>query len=146
MIYLRIVIFVLSLLFIGDLSLSAQAQSLSHYQKAETYKERQIIQFVSQNHGKDDYFLWKIDLNDDFIDEYFVKPENCQMSLLCPIIIVAFMDNTPIELAQFDAHKIVPSTKKNYGIQQLIIYNQINNDYAHQTAIWDPYQFKYSLQ
>lgn len=127
---------------------SAYAQQQLRYMKAETYKQKQVVQFVRAEtpESNAEYVLSPVDLNDDAIDEYIVRPKsnkNCPKKPLCPHKIVAFQDYKPIYIGSVDAHKILISDKKTYGIRHIIVYNQAHNDYAHTTMLWDPSSFRY---
>lgn len=127
---------------------NAYAQQGLKFGPATTYKQKQIIEFVTAQapESNQKYALAAVDLNDDAIDEYIVRPESAQLcpkKPLCPYQIIAFQDHKPISIGAFDAHKILILDKKTYGIRHIIVYNQSHNDYAHETAIWDPFTFRY---
>jgi len=86
-----------------------------------------------------------VDLNDDFIDEFIIKPLNCTKGVFCRHVIVAYMDRAPIIIGEFDAHQITILEKKDYGIKRLTVYNRKNNDFSSNSAFWDPTNFKYQL-
>lgn len=118
------------------------------FQPAETYKQKQIIEQAKQDGFDTELVLAPADLNNDAIDEYIVRPadtKSCPQKPLCPYKIIAFQDRTPIELGTFDAHKIQLSDKKTYGVRSIIVYNQPHNDYAHETAHWNPFSFRFEI-
>ncbi len=122
----------------------ASAQQTPVFGAAVTYKENQIIQFVSQLPGQNnDYTLAKVDLNDDALDEYIVKPSRCSIKTMCPHHIVAFKNRQPILLLDIIAYKIKLSDKTTYGILDLIIYNQKHNDFLSKNFGWNPYSYRY---
>jgi hypothetical protein len=121
------------------------------FQDAENYKQNQIIDFVKTKTRNSliEFHLAPIDLNDDLIDEYVVKPHNindCANAPLCLNYIVAFKARKPILLGQFDAHKILVSNKKTYGVRDLIVYNVNRNDFKYDTAHWNPFESLYRLR
>lgn len=124
----------------------AQSYEALRFRPAENYKQKQIIQFIKNKTQTADISekISKIDLNNDLIDEYIVK-QGCAPARLCQYFITAFENHTPILIGRFDAHKILISDKKDYGIRQIIVYNQPHNDFTHATAIWNPHKFEYTL-
>lgn len=128
------------------LAFNANSQQLLRFRPAETFKEKQIIGVVRSEQADVPLLLAPIDLNDDAIDEYVVKPQfpgDCPQKPLCPHFIMAFQDYTPLEIGRFDAHKIEVSGKKTYGVRQIIVYNQRQNDFAQTTTLWNPFLFRY---
>ena len=141
-------LFVFFSLFLLSSTLSANERL--NFQQPDSFKENQISNFIkSQKNASDSpYLLAAIDLNGDFIDEYILRPQNsndCEQAKLCPYYIAAFQDRAPILIGQFDAHKIVIYNKKTYWIRQIIVYNDLYNDFKTATAIWDPFSFRFKL-
>lgn len=119
---------------------SALAQETLRFAEAKSYREQQITKKFS-----DGALIAKIDLNDDFIDEYILKKQTGK-EILKHYTIIALENRKPIIIGKFDAHKLLVDTKKRYGIKHLIIYNNPHNDFQSKTAIWDPYTFSYVIQ
>jgi hypothetical protein len=91
----------------------------------------------------------KIDLNGDTINEYIVRATNtefCKQGKICSQTIIAFQNHKPIQIGQFDAHKILISHKKDYGIRQIIVYNDAYNDFKNVTARWNPFTFTFGVR
>jgi len=137
---MKFILFAMTLLFTLN-SNSAKAANTLKYKTPNNYKE---IQALSAAEIKDDHVLAKIDLNEDFISEYIAKPANCAAKQFCTYTIIAYMNRSPIIIGQFDAHQITPLKKKDYGVRRLNIYNVKRNDFAFNTARWNPRIFKYS--
>lgn len=124
------------------------AMEALRFQEAKTYKQKQIISFVKEQDSSKNLVLAPIDLNNDAIDEYVVRPKNlnsCPKAPFCSYKIIAFKQRTPILIGSFDAHKILITDKKTYGIRDIIVYNQRYNDFIQKTAIWDPFSFRYQI-
>lgn len=124
------------------------AEEKLRFEPAKSYKDRQVLNFTTDlaESNVKNYVLAHTDLNNDAIDEYIIKPASiadCSQKPLCPIIVVAFQEHKPILIAQFDAHKILISNKKTYGIRDIIVYNNRYNDFQFQTLNWSPYSFQY---
>ena len=121
-----------------------RAETKLSYKIPSNYKQAKVISFAKTlARNNSEILISSIDLNDDFIDEYIVKPASCNKSELCSFSIIALMNDAPVEIGQFNAQEIIILDNKNFGIKQLKIYNKASNDYAQSVAFWDPYQFKY---
>ena len=139
----------LTLLILSLLSpTTALALENLRFKQAQSYKQVQMIDFII-NHTENSeipYVLAEIDLNGDSIDEYIIKPEsgaNCPAFPLCPYYVTAFQKHDPIIIGKFNAHKMLISDKKTYGIRQIIVYNTPHNDFTSKTSSWNPYDFSY---
>lgn len=141
---------ILSLGSVVLITIPASAQEDLRFREAMGFKELKIIQFLQKNTQRPDikYFLSATDLNDDFIDEYILRPESpqsCPKAPICPTYIIALQQREPVILGQFDAHKMAVSRKKNYGVRQISVYTALYNDFDVETAIWNPHNFAYEL-
>jgi hypothetical protein len=130
---------------------TAQANEQLRFQAPDSYKENKVIEYVSSINKKlsSPLLLAKIDLNADALDEYIIRAKDitaCPQNKLCPYVIIALQDHKPIQIGQFDAHKILISNKKNYGIRQIIVYNDAYNDFKNVTAHWNPFSFSFEVQ
>lgn len=121
-----------------------EAAEILRFKNPESLRENKAIELISEL--SDQYKIAKIDLNDDLIDEYIIKPSNdqiCGQNKLCRHIIVAYRQDTPLTIGEFNAHKILILNEKTYGIRDLIVYNDAYNDFKNVTARWNPFNFKY---
>jgi len=144
---MKITALFITLAFISLLN-DAFASEKLRFVEPESFKDKQIVDFIAKSSetSTDEYILAHIDLNNDAIDEYIVKPklvQNCPKAPLCPYSIMAFENRLPISLKQFDAHKILISNKKTYGVRGIIVYNDFYNDFKFKTFNWSPYSFQY---
>ena len=131
------------LLFI--FSAPAKAQQLIVFNTPESFREKEITNAYKEEVANDfSLLIAKADLNDDFIDEYILKPAQCSEGQICSHGIMAYMAEKPLLIGRFDAHKITIGFKKDYGVRRLIVYNQAYNDFTSQQARWDPYNFQYN--
>lgn len=124
---------------------SAMASQRLTFKKPNDFKALEVASYAAKELKINDLVVATVDLNDDFIDEYIVRDSNCAVKEFCTSIIVAYMNRKPISLGRFDAHQIIISNKKDYGIRRLIVYNQKNNDFANSTVIWHPHQYQYDF-
>lgn len=116
------------------------------FQAIETDKQKRITDYVSEQIDVTLNFanIASKDLNDDVIDE-FILQYDCGSNNLCRHVIVALEELEPVIIGQFDAHKILISNKKTYGIRDLVVYNNVHNDFQNQIARWNPFSFTYQL-
>lgn len=123
----------------------ALGQQPPSYSGAQNFKENQIIKFVEElsNISSIQRVLSLVDLNDDGIYEYIVKPLNCNKNMMCPHHVVAFKSREPILLLYIEAFRITPSDKRTYGISDLIIHNQMHNDFLSKNFGWNPFSYRY---
>ncbi|MEM6812013.1 MAG: hypothetical protein AAF549_06055 [Pseudomonadota bacterium] len=139
--------FIFFLSFITLFCLPAEANTLVSFKPAKDRKEIQIIDYLqSSTSDNSTYLIAGYDLNNDIFKEYLVKNQNCLVREYCSYKIIAFKNRKPIIIGEFDAHKILISHEKNYGIHDLIIYNDENSDFLSKTAVWNPYQFRYVIK
>lgn len=132
------------------LPVTAMATEALRFRNADSYKEKQIIQFIEKTNKTSGipYLIAPIDLNNDAIDEYIIKPAStkyCVRKPLCSHQITAFRNRFPLLIGEFDAHKMVISNKKAYGIRHIIVYNVPHNDFKSETATWSPFNFRFEL-
>jgi hypothetical protein len=125
---------------------AAYANDLLRFDKPQSYKQQQALKALENQDLS--YVIANIDLNNDFIDEYVIRPENmasCPKAPLCPFTIVAFENRKPIIIGTFDAHKMLVSHQKTYGVRHIIVYNQSHNDYTSAEAAWNPFSYRFEL-
>ncbi|MEM8833985.1 MAG: hypothetical protein AAGB32_05540 [Pseudomonadota bacterium] len=124
----------------------SKAQQTIQYAAPHSFREKEITAAYKQEINSDDPFIIaKTDLNDDFINEYVLRPANCTKGQICSHGIMVYMDEKPLLIGEFDAHKIAIAFKKDYGVKRLIVYNQAHNDFSSKLARWDPQLFQYKL-
>lgn len=126
-------------------SMEARAMETLRFKKAESYKEKKVVEFV-QKTNKINNLIASVDLNNDALDEYIIKPaspKDCSAPPLCSHQIIALQDREPILIGKFDAHKMLVSNKKTYGIRDIIVYNIPYNDFKSETATWSPFHFRF---
>lgn len=122
---------------------TAHANETLRFREASTYKENQILAHAKSQIDSQDLILSSFDLNSDFIDEYVVRTQNKQKQLYS-YAILAFENNKPTIIGRFNAFNLLVSPKKTYGINNIIVYNDLNNDFRTFTSAWNPYEFSYS--
>ncbi len=144
----RALLLLLPALFI---CLPAYALEALNFKEPHSYKEKFVVNFIHQQTDTTDipYLIAKIDLNDDFINEYIVKPNSpkfCVISSFCSYKIVALSHYKPILIGDFKAHNIVAEEGNEYGVRNLRIYGNKSNSFSFSTAYWNPFSFVYEIK
>lgn len=82
----------------------------------------------------------KIDLNRDGIDETIFRhaPEGCENTADCLYVIAGLAARQPVHIASIRARKIGISSENAYGVRQILVYNQKQNDFQYITYVWNP--------
>ena len=134
-------------LFLVFIPRGLSASESLRFNTVTSNKEKYLLSLIKDQQASDKtHHIAKTDLNDDFIDEYIIRPISCSKTKLCPHIIIGVYNQSPITLGVFDAHQIRVSFEKDYGIRRLVVYNQKNNDFSSRIAVWQPYKSQYILQ
>lgn len=90
----------------------------------------------------EEYDIARIDLNDDFYDEFMLKKKNCKLDLVprqfCTFIILGEKEEKLVQISVFHAKKIQISGKKHAGIYDILAFQSKKNDYEYERYIWSP--------
>lgn len=115
------------------------------YKGAESYKDRQVLKLVSSISSipSNQFKLSKNDLNNDFIDEYIVKPLNCNEKLFCPHYVAALKKQKPILLLETQAYKLLISDQSIYGVRNLNVFDKKQNEFQSTRYEWNPFSYLY---
>lgn len=129
---------------------NAYAFQALRFSAPSSYKETEALNFglKQSDNPKVEHVIAAVDLNNDAIDEYIIRPRsnhNCPKRPLCSYQIVAYQNHAPILIGKFDTHKVRIADKKDYGVQQVILYNEPHNDFKTTTARWNPFSFRFEL-
>jgi len=127
---------------------SQARESLTYSSGLAERKDRQIYAFVQEQEIYPDVTsieLAKIDLNADGLAEYIARPARtaCAQSQFCLYTLVVFKDRTPLLLNKIEAKNLMISTKKTYGIRDLIVYTNPQNDFQARIYSWNPFSFRF---
>lgn len=125
--------------------ISAQALETLSFKEAKNYKERKAISFVKKTFQTPDikYVLSAIDLNNDGLNEYIIKPASCSPNTFCQHHIVAFMKEQLISLLSIKAQKIIIKDIHHYGVRDLMVYSSPMNDFEKSKYQWNPFSYIY---
>lgn len=129
-------------------SSASLANEVLNFKEPIGYKEKFVISFLDKQQKQpiSSYALAKVDLNEDAIDEYIVKPSTgnlCKTPTFCPHYIIILHKYQPLLIGQFDAEKIIVENDNSYGVRHLRIYDNANNNFTYSTAHWNPFSFQY---
>lgn len=87
------------------------------------------------------------DLNQDGIDEFIVKPMNCNENLaLCPYYILAETPKGLISLGTIPAKTILLGQDSVHGIRNLMVFSDTKNDFAYNIFAWNPLASSFKLK
>jgi len=135
------------IVFISTFSLwptASQAWEDVTFSPPISFRENEVVKaYKKLANKKNPMLIAPADFNDDFINEYILKPESCAKGTICTHVLMAYMEEKPIQIGEIDAHKIMLSFKKDYGVKRLIVYNQEHNDFASVQSRWNPHIFRY---
>lgn len=126
----------------------AYANEVLNFKRPKNYKERLVIDFINQQAKTPpiSYLIAPIDLNNDFINEYIIKPTSpnfCASLTFCPHKIIALPQYKPLLIGDFRAHHIIVEDSHAYGVRNLKIYDNKDNNFTFSTARWNPFSFSY---
>jgi len=103
-----------------------------------------ISHFV-RDHLKSDikkYDIARVDLNDDYYDEFVLKQKNCLLDKaskqFCTFVFIGEKEDTLVKISVFNAKKIQVSGKKHAGIYDILAFQSKKNDYEYERYIWSP--------
>lgn len=127
----------------------AVAESLS-YSSVQGDPDSAVLQSYMDKKNlpqPDSLFLSRVDLNDDGMDEFIVKNENCENSkALCEHIILAqTLSEKIIEIGSIRAKSLVLSPRYHEGVRTLQAYDNPENDFAFSQYVWDAGRSRYIL-
>ena len=94
----------------------------------------------------DQYDIAHIDLNGDGADEYITKNKDCSSKEgFCSYNIFGLNNSSVYKLGTLEAHTLMISDQRSYGIRQLIAYQNPINDFDYSIYRWDPAQSRFIL-
>lgn len=87
-----------------------------------------------------------VDLNKDGVDEYILKRKTCaEMNLVCTHLVLADKKTEMHILSSIRARHIMLGGTSNYGINDLLIFENSVNDYDFDIYMWSPEEKMYIL-
>lgn len=120
------------------------AQPLTFRSSVKDAREQSVLDYLTLIRRFDPglpYSMAAIDLNGDGVSEWIVRQEispACEADASCRFEVVGLNEKEPELLGAFTARKIGISDEKQYGVRNLLVYNEKNNDFAFKTYIWTP--------
>ncbi len=140
----RIKFILTSLILLVFSSNSALAEENIYFHPAKSAKELYIIDKVAKKlELSGEHMLAKTDLNNDSIDEFFMRPATCQNQQRCPITIIALQKDAPIIIGQLEAVRVIISDDNTYGIRDLLVAETRINDFKQTKYQWNPHSYTY---
>lgn len=93
-----------------------------------------------------DMLTARIDLNEDGISEYIIKPANCvNAGMNCTHDILAENEDGIVRLGTIKARNLVLGSTYSHGIRDIKAYNNPDNDFDHQLYVWEPARARYTI-
>ena len=83
------------------------------------------------------------DLNKDGLDEFIIKPENCNVHAACTYQVLAETDTDAIGIGEFEATHVLLGVEYQHGVRNLLVYNNSVNDFDYVLYTWHPETSKY---
>ena len=115
-----------------------------YFHPAKNAKELYIIDKITKKLKlPPEQVLAPADLNNDLIDEYFMRPAECKDQQRCLITIIALRKDTPIILGQLESVRIIVSDTHNYGVRDLMVAETRTNDFQETKYQWNPHHSLY---
>jgi len=125
---------------------TVRADETLYFRDAQSSREQRALNYARQSVGafkNTPLKIAKIDLNNDFLDEYAVKTAACSQGRLCDMLIIAFMNQSPITLLQTRAKRIIALNDHNFGVRHLRVFDIPNNDFDATIFEWSPSAYQY---
>lgn len=89
----------------------------------------------------------QIDLNDDGLSEFIVKPEQCTLETTsCEFMILAETDREIISLGTIKARNINVSTKTTSGVRNIHAFDNPLNDFDYSLYHWEAARSRYMME
>ncbi|MCK5285300.1 MAG: hypothetical protein KAJ86_06925 [Alphaproteobacteria bacterium] len=139
----RIFIIGFGILFIAiNICISALASERLVFNQTLSKRSQKLINnFVTYTPD-----IARIDVNEDGIDEFIVRPEDCMnLKSHCIYKILAESNNKIIELAEIQAKHLMIGNTTKHGIRNIFAFKNILNDFDYDVYIWEPKQSQYIL-
>ncbi len=141
-------LFLVSFVFIPSFASAGQEYQLRFGDVSTDVREQQVLNFLVSPQANQTLprKIAKYDLNGDGVEEWVVREQtspDCQTAANCAFYFVGLKKNDPVLLGAVTAGKINISDRDMYGVHNLAVYNNPNNDLEPVTFGWDPYQARY---
>lgn len=82
--------------------------------------------------------IQNIDLNNDMIPEYVVAEQDCvQSRRICKHYILAAQGASFVVIGTFDALKILPAPQYTNGVRNILVYNNVKNEFKYDVVTWN---------
>lgn len=89
--------------------------------------------------------LLPVDLNNDTIMEWIAYDPACPTDRqLCRYVILAGNTTGFVALGTFNALKISPSSQYTHGVRDILVYNNLKNEFKHDTVKWNSAMSSYT--
>ena len=94
-----------------------------------------------------DYIIAETELNGDYLPEYILKEKNCDSAdYSCRFLVIGQNKNKLTVLTQIQASNLVIPNAKNYGVRDILAFQNPENDYDYKRYIWSPELSHYTVK
>ncbi len=145
--FAAILIFLFS---IAPVAHAAQETKLRLRAPSDDLREKQVMAYLEDQKilvGDLPFTVANLDLNNDGIDEWIFRQEttsNCTATASCKFLVAGLDKNKkPLLIAQIDAARINIRDDEMYGVRDLSVYKNPNNDLEASRYSWTPQQSTY---
>ncbi len=127
---------------------SQALEDLKYNHKLSTSLQLQIDEFLEKQYktNSSNYEVASVDLNNDGVLEYILRRKSCKRdNYECTHIIIAEKIDKILLLSKIGARKLMVDTSTSYGIKNLLVFKNINNDYNFDIYMWSPKKKMYII-
>jgi len=135
---------VLSLILICFALPALAGQPLIFRSKVKDVREQSVLDYLAGLRWLDQklpFTMAGTDLNGDGVDEWIIRQDispTCESDASCQYLVVGLTEREPVLLGDFAARKVGIADEKQYGVRNLLVYNEKNDDFAVKTYVWTP--------
>ncbi|MEZ5919446.1 MAG: hypothetical protein R3D66_05965 [Alphaproteobacteria bacterium] len=119
---------------------AAYALETLRFQEIDTPRLQSLFQ------GRQDITIAPIDLNEDGLDEFIVKPKMCAKE--CDFTVMAENGNNGqlIALGTLKGRELLPGNAYSHGVRHLLLFDDPNNDYSYSVYVWAAERSRYMMK
>jgi hypothetical protein len=118
----------------------------AHAVEALRFQEIDSPRLHSLFQGRQNIAVAPIDLNEDGLDEFIVKPKTC--GKLCDFTVMAESRSggTLTPLGSLKGKNLLPGNGYSHGVRHLLLFDDPNNDYGYSVYVWAAERSRYMMK
>ena len=106
--------------------------SRSSFERIKSYVSNDLGQNIATHD------IAKIDLNNDGLYEFILRPSGCDQGAKCNFIVLAESGSKIRPLGRFEGINLLLGTEFSHGIRNLLVFNSVVNDFDYNLYTWHP--------